>query len=85
MIRVDILQDLHFASVLMYTDSYGDIGWSGSCLRLASIGSLSGGHKSIHKHPLLIFADKALQSFIHGGFINPNWGLGNFIYRGLLI
>ena len=60
MIRVDLSQDLHVASVLMYTDSSGDIGWSGSRLRrlrLASHGSLSGGHKSIHTHPLFIFAE----------------------------
>lgn len=60
LIRVDLSQDLHVASVLMYTDSSGDIGWSGSRLRrlrLASHGSLSGGHKSIHTHPLFIFAE----------------------------
>ena len=22
--------------------------------------------------------------YIHGGFINPNWGLRNFIYRGFI-
>ena len=32
----------------------------------------------------LQFWNKALRSFIHGGFINPNRGLRNFIYRGFI-